>query len=129
MALITPDFSEVKDSVGAGTYKVRIVDAKMDEWQGKNGKPDTKFINWSLETFDEADEKNNGRKIFHKTPIQGGGAFRLRDLYKAAVKQELAGEFDTEMLLGKELVVTVIDGATKDGTPTGYTEVKAVKPL
>ena len=127
--LITPDFSGVQDTVAAGTYKARIVDAKVDEWLGKNGKPNTTYINWSMETFDEADTKNNGRRIFHKTPTTGGGAFRLQQFYTAAMKQQLKGNFDTEMLLGKELLVTVVDGTDKEGNQTGYTDIKAVKAL
>jgi hypothetical protein len=129
MALITPDFSDVAESVGPGTYKCRVVDAKFDEWGAKGDKPATPYITWSLETFDEAEPRNNGRRIFHKTPLRGGGAFRLQQFYTAAMKQPLKGEFDTEMLFGKEMLVTVVDGVTKDGSPSGYTEVKAVKAL
>lgn len=129
MGLITPDFSDVKDNVGPGTYKVRIVDAKVDSWQGKDGKPDTTYVNWSLETFEEAESKNNGRRLFHKTPVNGGGAFRLQQFYKAAMKKDLAGGFDTEEMLGKELEVTVVDGMDKMGNPTGYTDIKTVRPV
>lgn len=129
MGLIKPDFSDVQDSVGAGEYKVRVVDSKIDMWAGKDGKPDTHYVNWTLETFNEADSKNNGRRIFHRTPINGKGAFRLKNFYKAAMKQELVGDFDTEMLHSKELKVTVVDGVDKEGNLTGFTEVKAVAPL
>lgn len=128
--LITPDFTDVADSVTAGTYSVRITDAKVDKWEGRDGKPDTPYVNWRMETFGEPEEKNNGRSIFLKTAVIGKGAFRLRDLYKAATKQDLSGgNFDTEQLLGKEVKVTVIDGKDREGNPTGYTEVKAIKPL
>lgn len=122
--LVTPDFSEVKDNVGPGTYNVRITGYKLGEWQSG-----TKFINWEAETFNEEDEKNNGRKIFHRTPIEGKGAFLLQGFYKAAMKEELDGAFDPEMLCGKELSMTVVDGTDKQGNPSGYTEVKTVKPL
>lgn len=125
--LVTPDFSEVADQVTAGTYKARITGAKFGEWNTDRGT--TKFVNWEMETFGEAEEKNNGRRIFHKTPINGKGAFRLQQFYKAAMKSDLAGAFDTEMLLGKELQVTVVDGTDKEGNATGYTDIKAVKPL
>lgn len=129
--LITPDFSEVKDSVEAGIYHVRIVGSEVGQWDGKNGKPNTTFINWTLETFNEAEEKNNGRRIWHKTPINGGGAFRLQEFYKAAMHTECPKEgFDRETLLGKELEVTVVDGVNRQtGQPTGYTEVKTCKAL
>jgi len=129
MGLIKPDLSEVKDSVTPGSYKVRVVDAKIDMWEGKNGKPDTHFVNWTLETFGESEDKNNGRKIFHRTPTNGGGAFRLKDFYRAAMGEDLGAEFDTDMLLGKELQITVVDGKDKEGQPTGYTEVKTVRAL
>lgn len=124
MALVTPDFSEVTENVTPGTYKARIVDGKLGEWS-----TGTKYINWRLETFDEADPKNNGRAIFTKTPIAGKGAFRLADLYRAATKQTLAGDFDTEQLYGKSVQVVVVDGTDKEGNPSGYAEVKAVKPI
>lgn len=123
--LIVPDFSGVQDTVGAGIYKARIVDSKVDQWAGKDGKPPTTFVAWTMETFDEADDKNNGRKIFHRTPIEGGGAFRLRDFYRAAMGEECAGAFDRTMLHGKEIEVTI--GQQKNAPE--YTEVKAVRPI
>jgi len=125
--LITPDFSEVTDQVGAGEYCVRITDCKSGEWNTQNGK--TQFLNWTLDTFNEAEPKNNGRKIFHKTPISGKGAFRLQQFYKAAMKQDLKGAFDPSMLFGKELKVAVVDQKDKEGNLNGYTEVKTVSPL
>lgn len=122
--LITPDFSEVKDNVGPGTYSVRVTDCALKEYS-----TGTKYLNWKLETFDEADSKNNGRTIFHKTPIAGKAAFLLQDFYKAAMKQELEGSFDPNMLMGKEVSITVVDGKDREGNPTGYTETKAVKAL
>lgn len=118
--LVQPDFSQVQDQVGPGTYKVRIVEAKVDKWAGKDGKPDTHFVNWTLETFAESEDKNNGRKLWHRTPITGGGAFRLQELYKAAIGEDLTGEFDTDMLLGREVEINYVEGKT------GYMEVKTV---
>lgn len=127
--LIVPDFTEVKDNVTPGVYKARIVDSKVDQWAGKEGKAPTVYINWTLETYGEQDEKNNGRKIFHKTPINGPGAFRLREFYKAAMGEECQGAFDRTMLHSREVEVTIVDGKDKQGQLTGYTEVKAVKPV
>lgn len=121
--LVQPDFSQVTDTVGEGIYKVRIVDSKMDRWEGKDGKPATAFINWTLETFAELESKNNGRKIFHRTPIEGKGAFRLKDFYRAAMGEECAGAFDRTMLHGRELEVTV---APQKDRPE-FNEVKSVK--
>lgn len=129
MGLIKPDFSEVQDQLTPGEYKVRIVEAKLDSWPAKGDRAETPYIKWTLETFDEADPKNNGRRVFNNTPISGKGAFRLQQFYKAAMKQELGGDFDTEMLLGQSLGIVVIDGMDKQGNPTGYTEIKSVKPL
>lgn len=125
--LITPDFSEVQDSVEPGIYKTRIKEYKLDKWQGKDGKPDTNFINWTLETFGEEESKNNGRKIFHRTPVHGKGAFRLRDFYKAVVGEALvAGQpFDPSMLVSREVEVTVVQ--QKDNPE--YTDIKTVKKL
>lgn len=131
--LVEADFTEVQDQVDPGVYKVRIKEVKTGEWQGKDGKPDTKFLNWYLETWDEPEQKNNGRIIFHKTPYTGKGAFRLQEFYKAVLGEKLTKEsssFDTEMLLGKELEVTVIDGFNKQTQQaTGYTEVKTVSAI
>lgn len=129
MGLIKPDFSQVQDHVEPGTYRARIVDAKIDEWPGKNGKPATPYINWRMETFQETEVKNNGRSIFMKTPITGKGAFRLRDLYRAATGEALDSEFDTEQLMSKEVELVIVDGKDAEGNPSGYTDVKAVKPI
>lgn len=127
--LIEPDFSEVKDSVEPGIYNGRIVDAKVDQWAGKEGKKATVYVKWTFETFNEADPKNNGRKISTNTPVNGPGAFRLKQLYKAATGEECAGQFDPTMLYGKELELTVVQQKDKNGQETEYTDVKTVKPI
>lgn len=123
--MVMPDFSNVQDRVGEGIYKVRIVDSKGDQWASKDGKPATTIIVWTLETFGEAEDKNNGRKIFHRTPIEGAGAFRLQDFYRAAMQEECSGRFDRSMLHGREVEVTI---APQKDKPE-YTEVKAVRPI
>lgn len=123
--LIEPNFDEVQDRVGEGIYKARVVDCKPGTWGGKNGKPDTPFLNWRLETFAEVDDKNNGRSIFHRTPIRGPGAFRLQDFYRAAMGEDLTGNFDFTMLYGREVEITI--GLQKDKPE--YTEVKSVKSI
>ncbi len=129
--LIVPDFSGVQDRVGPGIYKVRVTSAKPGKWEGKDGKPDTPFLNWRMETFDEAEGKNNGRSIFHRTPTAGGGAFRLQDFYyaatgdKAATGEDLKGSFDYTTLYGREVEVTI---AEQTGKPE-YTEVKSVRAV
>lgn len=123
--LLQPDFSQIREDVGPGTYKVRITGAEVDKWAGKDGKPDTQFVKWEMETFGEAETKNNGRKIWDRTPITGGGAFKLQNLYKAAIGEQLSGQFDTDMLLGKELEVVVVQSARNPE----YTEIKSYGSL
>ena len=123
MALVKPDFSEIKEDVGPGTYRVMVKKGEVKEWP--NG---GQYVNWELETFGETESKNNGRRIFHKTSVSGKGAFMLQQFYRAAVGTALTGQFDTEQLVGKQIAVEVIDGV-RNGEPTGYTEVKRVKPI
>lgn len=127
-ALIVPDFSDVKDAVEPGEYTARIVDSKFDKWAGKDGKKDTYYVAWTLETFGEAEEKNNGRKIFHRTPVNGPGAFKLKEFYKAAMNGEecpTEGGFDRTMLHGREVSLTI---APQKNQPE-YNEVKLVKSV
>lgn len=125
--LIVPDFSAVQDTVGEGIYKARIVDSKMDKWTGKDGKPDTRLVVWTMETFGETEDKNNGRKIFHRTPVEGPGAFRFKNFYQAAMGEEypVGKGFDRTMLHGRELEVTI----TQQKNNPQYTEVSAVKAI
>lgn len=125
MALIKPDLSEIKEDVAPGEYHVRVTGAELGEWAGKEGKPPTKFVKWQLETVNEAEAKNNGRRIWHATPYTGGGAFRLSNFFKAATGEALTAEssFDTEMIMGRELMVTV------DTNDKGYIEVRAEKSV
>lgn len=124
--LVTPNFDQVQDRVGEGIYKARVTDSKVDTWAGKDGKPATTFIAWTMETFGEGADKNNGRRIFYRTPIEGPGAFRLQDFYRAAMGEECPSTgFARDMLYGRELEVTV--GLQKDKPE--YTEVKSVKPI
>ncbi len=125
MSLIKPDFSEVADQVVPGTYKCIVKKGDVKAWP--NG---GQYVNWELETYGEAESKNNGRRIFHKTSVSGKGAFVLQQMYLAAVGTALTGQFDTEQLVGKQVAVEVIDGVNRNtGEPTGYTEVKRVKRL
>lgn len=124
--LIMPDFSEVRPPVEDGVYQVVIAESKVDKWTGKEGKKDTYYIGWTFDTINEKDEKNNGRKIFHNTPITGPGAFKLQDLYKAAMGEECPKTgFDRVMLHGLKLEVTY--GRQKNNPE--YGEVKSIKRL
>ncbi len=123
MALIKPDFSEIQDQVTPGTYRCIVKRGEVKEWP--NG---GQYVNWMMETYGETESKNNGRTIFHKTSTTGKGAFTLQQMYRAALGQQLTGAFDTEQLVGKQVAVELVDGV-RNGEPTGYTEVKRVKPV
>lgn len=122
--LIEPNFDEVAEEISPGTYNVRIVGATPGEY-----KTGTKYVNWRMETFGEDDAKNNGRNIFHKTIIEGKGAFQVQQFWKSATGETLAGSFDTEQVIGSELRVTVDMGTDRDGNPTRFPEVKSVARL
>lgn len=123
--LVTPDVSELADEVTPGTYRGVITKAESGEWS-----TGTKYVKWTLETTGESESKNNGRRIYHKTPVMGRGAFQLQKLYKAATGRPLTGSFDTEELVGKVVALEVVDGVNREtGEPTGYIEVKNVRPV
>lgn len=121
MSLVKPDFSEIQDTVTPGAYTCIVKKGEVKEWPNGGA-----YVNWELETYGEPEVKNNGRRIFHKTSLQGKGAFMLQQFYSAAVGQPLTGPFDTEQLVGKKIAVELVDGV-RDGQPTGYTEVKRVR--
>lgn len=126
MALVQPDFTEVTEAVGPGTYKGIIKKADVKTWE-KSG---TQYIDWTLETVGDTNPRNNGRRISHKTPVSGKGAFQLQNLYRAATGQTLKGSFDTDMLMGKQVEVELVDGVNRvTGQPTGYVEVKQVRSV
>ena len=120
MALVTPDFSEVAEDIEPGQYNVRIVKGEIGE-----SKAGAKLIKWTYETFGDEDPKNEGRKIFDQTMIEGKGAFMVKRLWTAATGGEPmpANGFDTEQLLGKEMQVVVIKN------DRGYTEVKSLRSM
>ena len=123
--LINPDFSEIQDTVEAGVYKVVVKKGEMKEWP--NGGT---YVSWEMETYGESEPKNNGRRIFHKTATSGKGAFTLQQLYKAAAGTALTGSFDTEAIVGKQVVIELVDGINRQtGELSGYTAVKKVKTI
>lgn len=121
--LVQPDFSEVAEEITAGDYKGIIKKGEVKEWPNGGA-----YVNWEIETVGDANPKNNGRRIFHKTSTSGKGAFMLQQIYKAATGETLTGKFDTEQLVGKTVAVTMADGV-RNGEPTGYVEVKRVRPV
>lgn len=120
--LVKPDFSEIAEEIVPGDYSVTVKKAEVKAWpDGSN------YINWTLETYGSPEQKNNGRYLFHKTSTSGKGAFMLQKFYRAATGEALTGAFDTEQLIGRKVAVQVVAGM-KDGQPTGYNEIKAVRP-
>lgn len=125
MGLIKVDLSEAAEPLTAGVYKARVVDCKTEE--SRDGKP---RLNWRLEVYGASNPGHNGRSIFHRTPLTGKGVFRLQELYQAATREQLTKdnpEFDTEQIMGREVEVTLVDGRDRDGNPSGYPDVKAVR--
>ena len=126
MSLVEPNFSEVQDTVSPGVYNVRVIKGEVGKWEGKDGKPDTTFINFEMETFGEEKSDNNGRKIWDRVPITGKGAFKMMHFYKACTNEELTKEsagFDLEQLIGKEFIITMKE---KDGyvNAAGYKSIQ-----
>lgn len=123
--LVKPDFSEVAAEITAGTYRGRIRKGEVKAWA--DGKA---YVNWEIETVGSPEPKDNGRRIFHKTAVSGRGAFMLQKFYRAATGQPLTGAFDTEQLVGKEVILELVDGVNRTTSePTGYVEVKNVRPV
>lgn len=105
--MITPDFTETQDNLGPGEYTFRIVKGELGEWPAKEDRPAIKHIKWEFETCDEDDSKNNGRKTWDRTAIQGKGAFRLKDLADAADVSVTDG-FEIEDFIGKEVKAVLV---------------------
>lgn len=116
--LVNPDFSETQDPLTAGEYPVRVTG--VDQKTSQKGAP---YLRWELTTFNSADSKNDGRKVWHTTMLAGPGAGMLKGFYKVCTGEDLDGNFDTEQLLGKEFIAIV---AIDDN---GYTNVKGMKPI
>lgn len=122
MALVVPSFEELAD-ITPGNYKARITGAEVTTAK-TSGAP---MVVWKLEVFGSENKGQNGQVITHRTMLSGKGAFGIKDLYKAAMKEELKGQFDTDMLLGKEVLLTMAPGRPQaDGSPSKYPEVKSV---
>jgi len=121
------DFSEEVTPLNPGIYNARIVAAEIKNAR-ESGKP---YVNWQLETFGSPEV--NGRRVFHTTPLSGGWVSKLAELHKAATGQEIdkkAKQYDPEMLVGKEVTVTLTNRTYKanDGSDKTTLEIKAVAP-
>lgn len=124
------DFNPVPD----GEYKVRIT---KEEVKPTKKDPNAFFCRWEMTIFgcEGQAAEYNGKKVYHNTMLTGAGSGMFRDLFmavnKIAKKEDVPSklECDTEDFLGKEVAVTLTQGTKEDGSPSGFNEVKAVKPL
>lgn len=124
MALLPMDFSGEITPLTPGTYSVRIIAGEGKIAQ--SGKP---YINWQLETFGSPEV--NGRRVYHRTPTSGGWVTKLAELHKAATGEDIdkeAKQYDPEMLVGKEVTVTVVNESYtgNDGSAKTRLAVKSV---
>lgn len=120
------DLSEVVDGIVPGEYHVNVTDAQQKV--SKSGNP---YIRWQLSVFNCTEAKYNGQCVWHSTPTTGKGAFRLVQLYKAAMGQKLDSaqrSLDPQQILGKQLTVVVVQSTDQEGNPSDFTEVKSVRP-
>jgi hypothetical protein len=124
MALIQPDWTEETQPVKPGVYSARIKECDV-----KTSQKGSTYGNWKLELFGTPEVNN--RVVFMATPFSGKGIFRLADLYKAATGEEIDrhANFDTEMLIGKEITVTLVEGKDQNGNTRQYPDVKSVSKL
>ena len=127
MSLVPMDFSGEITPLNPGVYNARIVAAEVKT--SKTGNP---YVNWQIETFGSPEV--NGKRLFHTTPLQGGFVTKLAELHEAATGEKIdkkAKSYDPEMLVGKELVATVVTRAYtgNDGSAKQGLEIKAVAPL
>ncbi len=124
MSLLPMDFDGEIKPLSAGTYAARIVAA-----EGKTSAKGNPYINWQLESFGSPEV--NGKRVFHTTPTTGGWVTKLAELHKAATGEDIdkkAKQYDPEMLVGKEITMTVIEESytANDGTQKTRLAVKSV---
>lgn len=125
--LIQADLTEVSSPLEPGTYKARVVASELKESKTSGNK----YVKWQLETWGSEIKTQNGRTVYYNTPVTGGGAFRLADFYAATMKKALPRDnpqFDTDMIIGKELEIVTVEGKDQEGNPSKYVEVKTVRP-
>lgn len=117
--LVTPDFSEAQDPIDEGTYY-----AKIDKVEQKTSKNGHAMLNWTLETFNEQDPKNNGRKVWHTTMLEGRGAGMLKDfLQKVSGGEYQGGAFDPSEFVNREMQIVIAKDAE------GRTNIKGIKSV
>jgi hypothetical protein len=125
MPLITPDVSEVSPAIEAGSYRLRITGVEAGEW--KTGTP---FLKFEMETCESGSPELDGRKIWHRVPYTGKGAFRFAQMHSAAMGENYeSGTIDPEIYLGREVAAVIVDGTDREGNLSGYPEVKTVNAV
>ncbi len=120
---ITPDLSQAVGSVPAGIYVTLV-----QEVEQRNSKAGNPYLNWKLQVVENAEDKFNGSIIYHSTPYTGKGAGIFENFWKACTGEALpAGEaIDPEVMLGRNIKTTVVEGVDQQGNPTGFPKVKSV---
>lgn len=126
--IITPDFSEAQETGGTippGLYKARIVEAEQKT--SKNGNP---YLNWKMQIFGAEGDlaKYNNWPFYYMTMTSGRAAGNLRDLCQAALG-EVPAPLDTDLLLGKEVVVALTQELDQEGNPSKWPRVKSVRKI
>jgi hypothetical protein len=120
---IEPDFTEVVD-LEAGKYQARITDVEAKTGTSEKATP---YLRWTLEVEGNETPALNGRKFFHNTMLKGPGAGMFKAFVRAALANDYnGGAIDTDELLGKSISCVLKDGKNKDGSLTGFPEVKSV---
>jgi len=118
MALVTPDYTEAQDQIQPGEYYTRI--QKCEEKTSQKG---AKYLNWTLETFNEDEPKNNGRMIWYTTMLEGKGAGMLQKFITVVTGSAKDGAFDTDELVGGEFISIVAQDVQ------GRSTIKGIKTI
>ena len=83
------------------------------------------MIKWGLEVYGADKKVLNGQVVNTWTMLEGN-IRNLKDLYRAAMKEELPkSAFDTDMLLGKEIKISLAPRMQDDGSVSRFPDVKA----
>jgi hypothetical protein len=121
--LVTPDLSEEIKPIEPGIYSARITSGEV-----KVSKRGQNMIKWTFSLFGREDVF--GRTVTMHTMLSGPTISKLKQLYKAATGEDLPnGDFDTDILLGKEVTLVLDKGKNQDGQESKYLDVKSVSPI
>src|SRR3990167_4475074 len=116
MPNISPDYTEA-EALHPGSYICQIISSEVKKSQ--KGNP---YVNWKLKTMP------GGVIIFHSTPIAGRGAGMLKHFIHCAGDTSYEdGPYDTDILNGVYVSVTVYKNIKPDGTESPYPKVTKVE--